>query len=468
MTDSKTFDLIVIGAGPGGYVAAIRAAQLQLKTAIVERDRLGGICLNWGCIPSKALLTNAKIYRQIKEAERWGITVGEIKVEMKKVIGRSREVADGLSKGVAYLMRKNNIEVFKGTARFRSKRELSILDEQGNEGERLKAGHVIIATGARARKIPGIEVEGKKIITYREALLLDEVPQSMIIIGAGAIGIEFAYFYSSFGCKVTVIEMMDQLLPLEDEEVGKELGRAFKKQAIDFFLQTKVTGAEIDSEGVLVQIEGKDGKKQEIRADLVLNAVGVVANVENMNLEKAGVPVEQNIIQVDPWYRANEDGIYAIGDVIGPPYLAHVASHEGIVCVEKIAGVETHQIDYNTIPSCTYCEPQVASVGMTEKKARQNGRKIKVGKFPFQALGKARASQSTDGFVKLIFDEELGDLLGAHIIGEEATEMVAQLVTAKALETTYQQLLKSVHAHPTLSEAIMEAAGAAYGEAIHI
>lgn len=467
MTDSKSFDLIVIGAGPGGYVAAIRAAQLQLKTAIVERDRLGGICLNWGCIPSKALLTNAKIYRQIKEAERWGITVGEIKVEMKKIIGRSREVADGLSKGVAYLMRKNNIEVFKGTARFRSKQELSILDGQGNEGERLKAEHIIIATGARARKIPGIEVEGKKIITYREALLLDEIPRSMIVIGAGAIGIEFAYFYSSFGCKVTVIEMMDQLLPMEDEEVGKELGRALKKQGIEFFLQTRVTGTEIDSEGVVARIEGKNGK-QEVRAEMVLNAVGVIANVENMNLEKAGVQVEKNIIQVDPWYRAGEGGIYAIGDVIGPPYLAHVASHEGIVCVEKIAGVETHQIDYSTIPSCTYCEPQVASVGMTEKKARQAGRKIKVGKFPFQALGKARASQSTDGFVKLIFDEELGDLLGAHIIGEEATEMVAQLVTAKALETTYQQLLKSVHAHPTLSEAIMEAAGAAYGEAIHI
>ncbi len=468
MSNSKSFDLVVIGSGPGGYVAAIRAAQLKLKTAIVERDKLGGVCLNWGCIPSKALLTNARLYNHMKEAETWGISVKDLSFDINHIIKRSRDVSDTISKGVSYLMKKNKIEVIDGSAHFLKSSELEILDSNGNTSATVAAKHVIIATGARARAIPGIAVDGEVVITSRHALEMARIPTSIIIIGGGAIGCEFAYFYNSFGAEVTIIEMLDQLLPLEDTAVSKELGRSFKKQKIRSLTGTKVAGAKREKHGVTVSVEAKDGTKKDLEAEIALNAVGVIGNVENLNLDKVGVEVASNQIKVDEWYETNVKGVYAIGDVIGPPWLAHVASHEAIVCVEKLAGVETKPLDYSSIPSCTYCQPQVASVGLTEKRAEEAGYEIKVGEFPFRVLGKARASQATDGFVKLIFDAKYGELLGAHIIGEEATELIAELVTAKSMETTYLEILKSVHAHPTLSEAVMEAAGAAYGEQIHL
>jgi len=461
------FEIVVVGSGPGGYVAAIRAAQLGLKTAIVERDRLGGVCLNWGCIPSKALLTNARIYNHFLEADEWGIQVEKVSFDIDHIIGRSRKVADSLSKGVAYLMKKNQIEVINGTAQFDSE-GLLVVENDTDGKQKIQADHVVIATGARARKIPGIEVDGKTVLTSRHALELRKIPKSVVVIGGGAIGCEFAYFYNSFGADVTIVEMMDQLLPLEDHEVGAELQKSFKKQGIEILLGSKVSKSKSTNSGVTLTLEDKSGNSTAVKAEMALNAVGVSANVENLNLEEIGIELENGHIKVDHWYRTARPGVYAIGDVIGPPWLAHVASHEGIVCVEKIAGVNTHPVDYLTIPSCTYCQPQVASVGLTERKAREQGYSVKIGKFPFQVLGKARASRATEGFVKLIFDEKYGELLGAHIIGEEATEMIAELVTAKALETTYLELLKTVHAHPTLSEAVMEAAGAAYGEQIHL
>lgn len=468
MANSKSFDLVVIGAGPGGYVAAIKAAQLNLKTAIIERDKLGGVCLNWGCIPSKALLTNARVYNHIKDAGKWGISVKDVSFDIAHIIHRSRDVADTISKGVAYLMKKNKIKVIHGTASFVAANELEVVDAAGEDRSKVSAKQAIVATGARARSIKGLEVDGERVITSRHALEMEKIPESIIIIGGGAIGCEFAYFYNSFGAEVTIIEMMDQLLPLEDAAVGKELGRSFKKQKIKSQLRTKVEGIKRNEKGVSVIIETPDGEEAQLNAEIALNAVGVVGNVENLNLEKIGVEVSSNQIKVDEWYETNVKGVHAIGDVIGPPFLAHVASHEAIVCVERMAGVATHPVDYSSIPSCTYCQPQVASVGLTERKAREAGYDIRVGEFPFRVLGKARASQATDGFVKLIFDAEFGEMLGAHIIGEEATEMIAELVTAKSLETTYLEILKSVHAHPTLSEAVMEAAGTAYGEQIHL
>ena len=468
MAKSKSYDLVVIGSGPGGYVAAIRAAQLKLKTAIIERDKLGGVCLNWGCIPSKALLTNARIYNHMKESANWGITVKDLSFDAEHIIKRSRDVADTISKGVSYLMKKNKIEVIQGSASFVTAEELEVAGPNGKPTEKVEAKQVIVATGARARSIPGIEVDGERVITSKHALAMTRIPESIVIIGGGAIGCEFAYFYNSFGSQVTIVEMMEQLLPLEDAAVGKELGRSFKKQKIRIQTNTKVSGVKSSKDGVVVAVETKDGVKQLLQAEIALNAVGVVGNVENLNLDKIGVKVESNQIQVGKWYETNVKGVYAIGDVIGPPWLAHVASHEAIVCVEKLAGTDTHPVDYSSIPSCTYCQPQVASVGLTEERAKAAGYEVKVGEFPFRVLGKARASQATEGFVKLIFDAEYGELLGAHIIGEEATELIAELVTAKSMETTYLEILRSVHAHPTLSEAVMEAAGAAYGEQIHL
>lgn len=468
MTDSRQFDLAVIGSGPGGYVAAIRSAQLGLKTAVIERDQLGGVCLNWGCIPSKALLTNAKVYREILEADKWGISVENIGFDIKKIIQRSREVSETISKGVAFLMKKNNIEVIKGEATFENSNHLQLSDSSGEAVETINAKNIIIATGARARSLPGMEVDGKQIITSRHALEMAYIPKSIAIIGAGAIGCEFGYFYNSFGSEVTLVEMMDHLLPIEDEEVSKELERSFKKQKIKFRLGTKVTESKQSEDGVRLTLETRDGSKDELTAEIVLCAIGVQGNVEGLGLEKIGVQAEKGNILVDEWYQTNVPGVFAIGDIIGAPWLAHVASHEGIVCVEKIAGERPHPVDYQAIPACTYCQPQVASVGLTESKAKEAGYDLKIGRFPFRALGKARASQALDGFVKLIFDSQYGELLGAHIIGEDATEMIAELVTAKTLETTYRELLKSVHAHPTLSEAVMEAAGAAYGEQIHL
>lgn len=466
MAERKSFDVVVIGGGPGGYVAGIRAAQLGLRTAVVERERLGGICLNWGCIPSKALLANARIFNEIRHADRWGIRVGNPEFDMSKIIARSQEVADQLSKGIAFLMKKNRIEVLEGTARLAGPGK--ILVSKANENTTVESSHIIIATGARPRSLPGIRVDGKKVITSREGLLLDRVPPSIVIIGAGAIGVEFAYFYNTFGSRVTVVEMLDQLLPLEDVETAQELARSFKKNRIEVMLQTKVIEVKAGQNGIVAVLETQSQQQKEVSADMALNAVGVVANTEELNLEAAGVKLEKGFIRVDSWYQTSAPGIYAIGDVIGPPLLAHVASHEGIVCVEKIANHETHPVNYQNVPNCTYCQPQVASVGLTEKQAREQGYSLKIGKFPFQALGKARATQSTQGFVKLIFDENYGELLGAHLIGEEATEMIAELVVAKSLGSTYKELLKAVHAHPTFSEAVMEAAGMAYGEQIHL
>jgi dihydrolipoamide dehydrogenase len=404
----------------------------------------------------------------MKESEAWGISVKELSFDIGKIIGRSRDVADNISKGVSYLMKKNKIEVIEGSARFRTPSEVEVLDADGNLKQKVKSSHILIATGARARSIPGIEVDGEQIITSRHALAMARIPKSIVIIGGGAIGCEFAYFYNSFGSHVTIVEMMDQLLPLEDLAVSKELGRAFKKKKIKSLTNTKVTEVKKSESGVVVSVENSEGESQELEAEVALNAVGVVGNVENLNLEKIGVEFDNNQILVNEWYETNVKGVYAIGDVIGPPWLAHVASHEAIVCVERLAGTETHPVDYSSIPACTYCQPQVASVGLTEQKAKEEGYEVKIGEFPFRILGKARASQATDGFVKLIFDAKYGELLGAHIIGEEATELIAELVTAKSMETTYLEILRSVHAHPTLSEAVMEAAGAAYGEQIHL
>jgi dihydrolipoamide dehydrogenase len=463
----RNYDLIVIGSGPGGYVAAIRAAQLNLKTAIVEKEKLGGVCLNWGCIPSKALLKNAQIYNQIREADSWGISTGEVHFDIEQIINRSRQVSDDISKGVAFLMKKNKIDVIQGSARFKSDRMISVTKGDESE-EEYTAQRFIIATGARARSIPGLDIDGVQVITARHALELRRIPKSIVIIGGGAIGCEFGYFYNSFGSDVTIVEMLDQLLPVEDHETGKELGRAFKKQGIKSYLNSTVKQVDSTSKGLEIVIEDKQEDRNTLEAEIALLAIGVVGNVENLGLEEIGIKLERNQIQVDQWYQTNVSGIFAIGDVIGPPYLAHVASHEGITCVEKFSGLSPHPVDYLNIPGCTYCQPQVASVGLTEKKAKELGHELKIGKFPFRVLGKARATNSTEGFVKLIFDAQYGELLGAHIIGEEATEMIAELGTAKTLETTYLEILKTVHAHPTLSEAVMEAAGAAYGEQIHL
>ena len=463
----KRYDLVVIGSGPGGYVAAIRAAQLGMATAIVERDRLGGVCLNWGCIPSKALLSSARVYNTIRSAAKWGISTGEVSFDIEKIIGRSREVADNISKGVAFLMKKNRIEVLSGTARLEEKRKV-VIDGAGGDTYAVSARHAIVATGGRARTLQGVEVDGVKVLTSRQALETTRVPKSIVIIGGGAIGCEFAYFYNSFGSRVTVVEMLDHLLPLEDEEVSLELERSFKKQGIRFLVGHRVEGIDTQGEGVKVTVTKNGGEKTPLEGDTVLLAVGVRGNVEGLGLEELGIVVEKGRVEVDRWYQTAAEGVYAIGDVIGPPWLAHVASHEGVACVERIAGLASHPLDYRTIPACTYCQPQVASVGLTEKQAVEQGFRVKTGKFPFRVLGKARAAMAEEGFVKLVFEERYGELLGAHIIGEEATELIAELVTAKALETTYLELLKTVHAHPTLSEAIMEAAGAAYGEQIHL
>jgi dihydrolipoamide dehydrogenase len=467
MADQDTFDLVVIGTGPGGYVAAIRAAQLGMRTAVVEREELGGVCLNWGCIPTKALLTNARVYEHMKEPEKWGITLQGLQFDMSKIIRRSREVAGGLSRGVSYLMRKNNIEVVPGEARFTGPGLLTVANREGGERE-VSAKRIIIATGARARPLPELPVDGKRVLSYREALVLERAPKSMVVIGGGAIGVEFAYFYATFGTDVTVIEMLDHLLPVEDEEVSAELAKSFKKRGIKVLLGSRVTETDTDGDGVRVTVVKEDSTSQTITAEAALVAIGVIPNVENLGLEAVGLTPQKNGIAVDRWFQTQAENIYAIGDVIGPPWLAHVASHEGITCVEKIANQDPQPLDYQNVPGCTYCQPQVASIGLTERKAKQQGYRVKVGKFPFQVLGKARASQATEGFVKLVFDEKQGELLGAHIIGEEATEMISELLVAKKLETTYLELLKSVHPHPTLSEAVMEAAGMAYGEQIHL
>jgi len=460
------YDVVILGSGPGGYVAAIRAAQLKLKTALVERDKLGGICLNWGCIPTKALLKTAEVFDEMNHAQDFGLKVTKAEVDFTAVIKRSREIADLNSKGVEFLMKKNKIDVIYGSGKFKSANTLEVTDSKGKKSD-VSAKHIIIATGGRSRSIPGIEIDGELVISSREAMVLDKQPKSLIVIGAGAIGAEFAYFYNSIGTEVTIIEMLDNVLPVEDKEISRVVERNFKKSGIKLHTTTKVESLKKLKNGVEVTISAK-GKSQVLKADKALMAIGIQGNVENLNLEGIGVKQERGFIEVNEWYETNVKGVYAIGDICGPPLLAHVASHEGAVCVEKIADHETHVIDYNSIPGCTYCQPQVASIGFTEERAKQEGYDIKIGKFPYSASGKARAIGAKDGMVKLVFDKKYGELLGAHIVGAEATELVSEVIMAKSLEATPVELGKTMHAHPTLAEMIMEAALAANDEAIHI
>ena len=461
----KQFDLTVIGSGPGGYIAAIRAAQHGLKVGIVERDKLGGICLNWGCIPSKALLKSAEVYTTFKKAGEFGFSYKDLTFDFSKIIQRSRGVADRISKGVEYLMKKNKIEVVPGTAKLTGKNAIEV-SKDGKVVDTIKTKHMILATGGRPRTIPGVTIDRKRIITSTEAMSLAEQPKSLAVIGGGAIGVEFAYFYNALGTKVTIIEMMPSILPLEDKEISKIVESSLKKQGINILTGAKVESVKIDK-GVVIAVSTKDGKV-DVQGELALMAVGVQGNVENLGLESVGVKTDRGFVVVNEFMKSSVDGIYAIGDVSGPPLLAHVASHEGIVAADHIAGKAKHGIDKNTIPACTYCQPQVASVGMTEEAAIAKGHKVKVGRFPFRPLGKAMAIGETEGTVKLVFDEKYGELLGAHIVGSEATEMISELVMAKSLETTWEELFNTMHAHPTLSEAVMEAAGDSHGVALNM
>jgi dihydrolipoamide dehydrogenase len=466
---SKKYDIIVLGGGPGGYVAAIRAAQLGYNTAVVEKDNLGGICLNWGCIPTKSLLKNAELYDLAKNhSDEFGLSFTDLKFDFEKIIKRSRGVSEKIVRGVQFLIKKNKIDHIKGFGKFTAKNKLEILDKDQKKIDEVEGKHIIIATGARPRTVDAIPIDRKNIITSTEAMNLNKQPEKLIVIGAGAIGVEFAYFYNVLGTEVTIVEMLDNILPIEDKEVSDTLARSFKKRGIKIHTGTKVEKAEVKGKSVFVTIE-KNGKKEELKADKVLSAIGVQGNVEGIGLEDIGIEIERNHIKVDKnTYQTNVEGVYAIGDVIGPPWLAHVASHEGIHCIETIHGLGHPTIDYNSIPGCTYCQPQVASIGLTEAKAKEKGYDVKVGKFPYSASGKAGAIGEREGFVKIIFDAKYGEILGAHIIGAEATEMIAEIGLAKSLEATYETIVGTVHAHPTLSEMVMEAAGQAYGEAIHI
>jgi dihydrolipoamide dehydrogenase len=465
----KQYDIAILGGGPGGYVAAIRSTQLGFKTIVIDKDNLGGICLNWGCIPTKALLKNAEIYDAIKNhGEEFGISAKELSFDFEKIIKRSRGISDKITKNVEMLIKKNKIDRVRGYGKFLSKNQIEIFNEDGKKTETIKAGKIIIATGASPKSVPAIPVDRKNIITSTEAMILPELPKELIVIGAGAIGIEFAYFYSVLGTKVTVIEMLDNILPIEDADISKELARNFRKRKIEILTSTMVDKAVVKGNEVEVTVT-KKGETKKLTADKVLNAIGVTGNVTGFGLEELGVELFKDHIKVEKeTYETNVPGIFAIGDVIGPPWLAHVASAEGIHCVEKMKGITKPAIDYNNIPGCTYCQPQIASVGYSEQKAKELGYVIKVGKFPFMASGKAFAVGERDGFVKLIFDAKYGEILGGHIIGSEATELIAEVALARSLEATGETIIKTIHAHPTLSESIMEAAANAYGEAIHI
>jgi dihydrolipoamide dehydrogenase len=460
------YDLIVIGSGPGGYVAAIRASQLGLKTAIVEKESLGGICLNWGCIPTKALLKSAEVFEYINHAADYGIKVANSEIDFEAVIKRSRNVAEGMSKGVQFLMRKNKIDVIMGFGKLKGKGGVEVTAANGEKKE-YTAKNIILATGGRSRELPNLKQDGKKVIGYRQAMVLPKKPASMVVVGSGAIGIEFAYFYNSIGTKVTVVEYLDNILPLEDEEVSKQMARILKKQGINFMTSSNVES--VDSSGDLCKVQVKTASGTEIlEAEIVLSAVGISTNLEGLGLEETGVKTEKGKVLVDDFYRTNIEGVYAIGDIVKGQALAHVASAEGITCVEKIAGLNPEPINYNNIPGCTYCSPEVASVGYTEKGAKEAGYEIKVGKFPYSASGKASAAGAKDGFVKLIFDAKYGEFLGAHMVGHNVTELIAEVVTARKLEATGHEIIKSIHPHPTMSEAVMEAAADAYGEVIHL
>lgn len=460
------YDIIVLGSGPGGYVAAIRASQLGLKTAVIERESLGGICLNWGCIPTKALLKSANVFDYINHAEDYGITLASPKADFGGIIKRSREVADGMNKGVTFLLKKNKVDVIMGEGMLKPGKKIEVTDKDGKKST-VEGDHIIIATGARAKELPNIKFDGEKIIEYRKAMSLAKQPKKMVVMGSGAIGCEFAYFYSTLGTEVTIVEFLDNVVPREDEEVSKQLARTFKKNGIKIMLSSSVEKVDTSGSGCKVHVKSKKGTEV-IECDVVLSAVGVTPNTEKIGLADVGIATDRGFITVDEFYKTNIPGYYAIGDCVPGPALAHVASAEGILCVENIKGEKVEPIDYGNIPSCTYCMPEVASVGMTEADAKAAGHEIKVGKFPFSASGKAKASGHSDGFVKLIFDAKYGELLGGHMIGANVTEMVAELVSIRKLETTGHEIIKTIHPHPTMSEAIMEAAAAAYDEVIHI
>ncbi|HJM15887.1 MAG TPA: dihydrolipoyl dehydrogenase [Flavobacteriales bacterium] len=459
------YDVIILGSGPGGYVTAIRASQLGLKVAVIEKENLGGICLNWGCIPTKALLKSAQVFEYINHAEDFGITVKDVNADFTNIIKRSRDVADGMSKGIAYLLKKNKVEVINGYGKVKKGNKVSVTAD--GKSTDYSAKHIIIATGARSRELPNLPQDGKKVIGYREALNLPKAPKKMVIVGSGAIGVEFAYFYNAMGADVTIVEFMPNIVPLEDVDVSKQLQRSFKKSGIKIMTKSSVEKVDTSGNGCNVTIKTKKGEET-IECDVVLSAVGITANIENIGLEEVGIKTDIGRIIVDDYYQTNIPGYYAIGDILPTQALAHVASAEGITCVEKIAGHSTEPIDYGNIPGCTYAIPEIASVGLTEDTAKEAGYEIKVGKFPFTASGKASAAGHKDGFVKVIFDAKYGEWLGCHMIGYNVTEMIAEAVVARKLETTGKEVLKAMHPHPTMSEAIMEAVADAYDEVIHI
>ncbi len=461
------YDIIIIGSGPGGYVAAIRASQLGMKVGVVEKAELGGVCLNWGCIPTKSLLKSAQVFDYVKHSGDYGINIkGEIELDFKKVIYRSREVANGMSKGIQFLFKKNKIDHIQSSGKVTGNTTVEVENNNGKK-EQYSAKHIVLATGARSRELPNLKIDGKKIIGYREALTLQDLPKTMVVIGSGSIGSEFAYFYNSMGTEVTLVELLPNVVPLEDEEVSKQLGRSFKKAGIKVLTNSTVESVDIAGEKNKVKIKTPKGVEDQ-EADIVLASVGIIPNLEGLGIEEMKIELENGKVKVDDYYRTNAEYIYAIGDIVHGPALAHVASAEGIICVEKIAGLNPQPLDYSNVPACTYTYPEVASVGLTEKTAKETGYDIKVGKFPFTASGKASASGHKDGFVKLIFESRYGELIGGHMIGANVTEMIAEIVVARKLETTGHEMIKAIHPHPTMSEAIVEAAAAAYGEVIHL
>jgi dihydrolipoamide dehydrogenase len=466
MTDMSKYDVIVLGSGPGGYVTAIRASQLGLKTAIVEKESLGGVCLNWGCIPTKALIKSADVFNYLKHAEDYGLKVENVDKDFTAVVKRSRDIADGMSKGVQFLLKKNKIDVIMGYGTLKKGKKVEVKAEDGSTST-VEADHIIIATGSKSRVLPNLPQDGKKVIGYREAMTLKEQPKKLVVVGSGAIGVEFAYFYNAMGTEVTIIEYLDRIVPVEDIDISKQMERSFKKSGIKVMTSSEVTSVDTSGDSIKVQVKTKKGEEV-IDADVVLSAVGIETNLANIGLEELGISTDRGKVLVNQWYQTNLPGYYAIGDITAGPALAHVASAEGILCVEKIADMHVEPLDYGNIPGCTYSNPEIASVGMTEAQAKEAGYEIKVGKFPFSASGKASASGTKEGFVKVIFDAKYGEWLGCHMIGAGVTDMIAEAVIARKLETTGHEVLKTVHPHPTMSEAVMEAVADAYGEVIHI
>ncbi|WP_124981077.1 dihydrolipoyl dehydrogenase [Nonlabens xiamenensis] len=462
----SNYDVIVLGSGPGGYVTAIRASQLGLKTAVVEKESLGGVCLNWGCIPTKALIKSADVFNYLNHAEDYGLKADNVDKDFDAVVKRSRDVADGMSKGVQFLMKKNKIDVIMGYGTLKKGKKIEVKAEDGSTST-LEAKHIIIATGAKSRELPSLPQDGEKVIGYREAMTLKKQPKKLIVVGSGAIGVEFAYFYNAMGTEVTIVEYLDRIVPVEDVDVSKQMERSFKKSGIKVMTSSEVTKVDTSGSGVKAHVKTKKGEEV-LEADVVLSAVGIETNIKNIGLEDVGISTDRGKVLVNKWYQTNLPGYYAIGDITAGPALAHVASAEGILCVEKIAGMHVEPLDYGNIPGCTYSTPEIASVGLTEAQAKEQGYEIKVGKFPFSASGKAKASGNSDGFVKVIFDSKYGEWLGCHMVGAGVTDMIAEAVVARKLETTGHEVLKAVHPHPTMSEAVMEAVAAAYDEVIHI